>query len=997
MILSYPSPSENTSHTSCKFTENHISAQIATSLRRLLSLILVMTATLVAYADNNQLILTGRVKESLGKTDLTNAFVVRYDQKGEVIDSIQTNMGGRYVDGEVIPMSYFSFPVERKDSTYIFDIVCEGYTTRTITYDLENIGKRESYREIPVIFMQRAPRQLKEVTVTASKVKFYHKGDTVVFNADAFQLAEGSMLDALVSQLPGVELNDNGQIKINGKFVESLLLNGKEFLDGNNQLMLENIAAYTVKNIQVYDGQTEKEKWLDDPTGGKHLTMDVQLKREYNIGWMINAQGGYGTDDRYMGRVFASWFNPTTRVTLLGNVNNLNDTRKPGKSDTWTPDMMPSGTREYRMASLNYNYENPDETKRINGSVTFEQTSSNDYTTTARTNFFQNGDTYDNLFDHNRQRITKVETVHRGWVRNDNITAGGYLSGKYRKVDSNGASVSATFDTEQQEITMNAIEAIYTAGTPEQLDAIINRSITKSDGSNRQIDLRVCPTLGWRIPGTSDRLNIETYFRYDDSKEELWRDYTVNFGDNPTPTDRLRQYFDNSPNRLITSVNNITYYVRVNGWNLGVNYEYRFSNRDKDSYMYALDRLSDMGIYGTLPSGYLTAFDPSNSYTSHTIENTHSMQLTLIRRFSFSNKNSITIRLTPNFSLKHIHFDYWRDGRNQLVKRTNFLTSLGKYSAYLYADLGVSGEGRSTHVCHSLEYSITMDPKTPDPVDMVEAVNDSDPLNITEGNPGLKPQNVINQSIEWSFRPKMERHKLSNWLRLEYSITNNALTRGYIYNTSTGVRRIMTYNVDGNNSAGVSNTFRLQFGNSDQFTIASITDASISRYADMIGTDTAPVKYTAKNSVFGEKLDLSWQFSKQNITLRGSVNNRHTTSDRTDFSNINALHFSYGIIGQFNLPAGFGISTDFTMYSRRGYGVKELDTTDAIWNMRVSYKNPKLKQLVFMLDGFDMLHQLSNVNYAVNAAGRTVSYTNALPRYILFSVQYRLNIQPKKR
>ena len=85
------------------------------------------------------------------------------------------------------------------------------------------------------------------------------------------------------------------------------------------------------------------------------------------------------------------------------------------------------------------------------------------------------------------------------------------------------------------------------------------------------------------------------------------------------------------------------------------------------------------------------------------------------------------------------------------------------------------------------------------------------------------------------------------------------------------------------------------------------------------------------------------------------------------------------------------------MYSRRGYGVKELDTTDAIWNMRVSYKNPKLKQWVFMLDGFDMLHQLSNVNYAVNAAGRTVSYTNALPRYILFSVQYRLNIQPKKR
>lgn len=997
MIFSYPSRCETAPHASGKFTENQIPLQIAVTFRRLLFLILVMTSTLAASADDDFLILSGRVKESLGKTDLTNAFIVRYNQAGEVTDSIQANMGIRWVDGETVPMSYFTFKVERKDSTYIFDVKCEGYTTQTITYSVENLGKRESYREIPVIFMQRAPRQLKEVTVTASKIKFYNKGDTVVFNADAFQLAEGSMLDALVAQLPGVELNDDGQIRINGQFVESLLLNGKQFLDGNNQLMLENIAAYTVKNIQVYEGQTEKEKWLDDPAGGKHLTMDVQLKREYNIGWMINAQGGYGTDDRYMGRVFASWFNPTTRVTLLGNVNNLNDTRKPGKSDTWTPDMMPSGTREYRMASLNYDYENSEETKSVDGNVTFEQTLSNDYITTNRTNFLQNGDTYDNSFNHNRQRITKVETMHRGHFHNDNIMVGGYISGKYRKTDSNGASVSATFDSEQQEITMNAIEAIYTSGTPEQLDAIINRSITKSDGSSKQIDLRACPSFAWRIPGTGDRLSLETYIRYDDSKEELWRDYTVNFGDNPVPSDRLRQYFDNSPNRLVTSVNNITYYARLGRWNLGFNYEYRFSNRDKDSYMYALDRLADMGVYGTLPSGYLASFDPSNSYTSRTIENSHSVQLTVTRFIEFSNKNAIGVRLMPNFTLKHIHFDYWRDGRNQLVKRTNFLTSIGQYSAYIYADLGVSGDGRSRHAAHNLEYNFSIEPKTPDPVDMVEAINDSDPLNITEGNPGLKPQNEIYQSIEWRFHPKLERHRLTNSLRLEYSITDNALTRGYIYNTSTGVRRIKTYNVDGNRSAGINNTFRLQFGNNEQFTISSITDASISRYADMIGTDTDPVKYTAKNSVFSEKLDLSWQFGKQNLTLRGSVNNRHTTSDRTDFTTINACHFSYGVIGQFNLPAGFGISTDFTMYSRRGYGTKELDTTDAIWNMRVTYKNPKLKQWVFMLDGFDLLHQLSNVNYAVNAAGRTVSYTNALPRYILFSVQYRLNIQPKKR
>lgn len=119
------------------------------------------------------------------------------------------------------------------------------------------------------------------------------------------------------------------------------------------------------------------------------------------------------------------------------------------------------------------------------------------------------------------------------------------------------------------------------------------------------------------------------------------------------------------------------------------NYEYRFSNRDKDSYMYALDRLADMGVYGSLPSGYLASFDPSNSYTSRTIENTHSMQLGLDRYFVFANKNSVGILLRPNFSLKHIHFDYWRNNRAQLVKRTNFLTQVGRYDFFIYGSFGV--------------------------------------------------------------------------------------------------------------------------------------------------------------------------------------------------------------------------------------------------------------------------------------------------------------------
>lgn len=132
------------------------------------------------------------------------------------------------------------------------------------------------------------------------------------------------------------------------------------------------------------------------------------------------------------------------------------------------------------------------------------------------------------------------------------------------------------------------------------------------------------------------------------------------------------------------------------------------------------------------------------------------------------------------------------------------------------------------------------------------------------------------------------------------------------------------------------------------------------------------------------------------IQAKASATHRHTTSESPDFNTINAQHYKYGVNGIFSLPKGFGLSTDIFFYKRIGYGVKKLDSTDAVWNLRFSYTPPKSKW-VFMADGFDMLHKLSNVHYAVTATGRTVSYSNTLPRYFLITAQYRLNIQPKKK
>ena len=424
--------------------------------------------------------------------------------------------------------------------------------------------------------MERAPRQLKEVTVVTSKIKFYNKGDTIVYNADAFQLAEGSMLDGLIAQLPGVELDDNGQIKVNGEFVESLLLNGKDFFDGNNNLMLENIAAYTVKNVEVYKGKTTAEKYLGDTSEPKHLTMNVKLKREYNAGWLINAQGGYGTEDRYLGRMFASWFNSTTNVSFVGNFNNLNDSRVPGKNDTWTPEQMPSGKRRYNMAGINYSYENPEETRNASGNVAFRQSRTNSSTSTFRTNFLSDGDTYDYSYSDGYRRETDLDTRHQIYFRNEKIGFGAFARGQYIHHKKSSSNISGAFNSEHQEMTRQLLEVLYSDGSAQLLEDVLNRSANLNDGWLKHLTGTFSSSLNIKLPRSGDRLMISGSINYYDQKEEFWTSQDINYGSDPTPAYRLRHFTDYSPNHRLKADGMIVYNTQISKVQLSLAYYYSY-------------------------------------------------------------------------------------------------------------------------------------------------------------------------------------------------------------------------------------------------------------------------------------------------------------------------------------------------------------------------------------------------------------------------------------
>ena len=953
---------------------------------------------LITFAADKSIYLQGRVKESFAKTDLTHARVYIQDAEGIIKDSVRANKGLTWRAGMMDTTSYFSFEVPRIDSTYTFEVVCEGYKPVTFNYTLDKIGKREKGRDMGIIYLEKGPVMLREVTVTSSKIKFYNDGDTMVYNADAFQLAEGSMLDALIAQLPGVELNTDGQIKVNGEFIESLLLDGKKFFDGNNNLMLENIAAYTVKDIKVYEAPT-KEDTHQGNLQNKVLTMNVQLKKEYNIGWLVNAQGGYGTKDRYLGRLFASWFNPTTRISLAGNVNNLNSNKAPGRDDTWTPDQLPDGTKQNAMFGISYNYEHPEDKYDADGAVTLKTSINNVDEVTNRINFLPGGDTYEDSYGHSHTRQLSFITNHYLSMKaSKSVRLGASVTASYDYSKFNSENLSAAFSKDPGEMSREMLDAIYSNGSPELLETILNRAKTQSDSWNKRYGLYLSPYFSLRLPKSNDYLMFGASVRYNSLKEEIWRNYDINYGASYFNPELLRQYTDNSPNHDFSAVGHMSYRTFTEHINFFVRYQYQFMESAKDSYTYALDRLSEMGVYGILPADYVLAFDPKNSYMSRSFYNEH----TLVPEFSyfttFKNQNRLQINVNPHIDLIHRKLNYKSDNKDYRLSRTDVAVSFsGYWDGMIQFDFNASGNGRQNKYRNSLRYSYSLTPTLPDLFDMVDVVNNANPLNIYIGNPDLKTAWRHRHLFRWQYTP-LSHPTFYNMLYFSYTHAKNSLVRGYNYDSTTGIRWNKMYNVNGNYTWALTNELSWQFGSKKQFTFTSMTDGIIATYNDMIGVDMeSPQNVTVKNNTLTENIKLGWQIGSQNLSLRCDFTTRHTSSEQPGFNTINATHVNYGISGNFILPAGFGISTDFMCYTRRGYGMRYLDTTDAVWNMRLSYAPPKNKHWVFMVDGFDMLHQLSNVNYAVTASGRTVSYTNTIPRYVMLSIQYRLNIQPKKR
>lgn len=889
---------------------------------------------------------------------------------------------------------YYAFFTEKKRIDGFLRFTYEGYETKWMEIHQMLDKKRKILYNLPEVKLQRVKKekevQLSGATVRATRVKFYAHGDTLTFDADAFQTAEGSMLDALLKQLPGVELKDDGQILVNGRYVESLLLNGKDFFKNDRSVMLENLPAYMVKHVQTYEKAGERSHALGRDMHDKEFVMDVRLKRQYQIGWIANAEGGIGTKDRYMGRAFGLRFSPNSRLSFFTNLNNVNEARKPGQNGDWTPDNMPMGQQALKTGGLDYWAHGAKEKDycEFQGYATLSHTDVDNRQHTATENFLAGGTTWTRAVNQSQNGRTEFSTAHRllvGKRGRGAITLSPTFT--YSNWHNNGANASATWNTDPTAWHRWA-DSLFATATP-MLGRAVNHVQNRSHSYGHQLETGTKVELYTRIGGLPDAITLQGEYNIKDRDEHTFSHYSLTYPQSGAAGDYRNRYDRSHPNREQNYEAYAGYtYVGNMKFTVEPYYKLRGKTQHRNKAYYRLDRLAAGLPLGMLPSereALLSALDTDNSYDNHNTELNHTAAVQFYYTSSQSDEKYVTllVDLPVRFTRKHI------DYRQALVD-----TAFSRHTTFFEPTITLQSRWHDGNRRFYLQYGLQSG--SPALTNFIDVRSDSDPLNVTLGNARLR--NIFTHSLATNYNRNMPKTGRLFSAGIDYQNSKNAFAYGSSYNAATGVRTYRPVNVSGNYNLNGDVSYTTPMDKAKRLTLSSATNARYQNHADYVGTGDAlqSERSSVRTLTLGETLKLDYRLSDFKVGLKLAGTWVHAESGRTGFSTINAGNYQGGLTAQLELPAAWQFYTDLTLYSRRGYDDGSLNTDDLVWNARLAKRLLK-GRLTLMLDGFDLLHELSSISYTLNGQARTETYRNVLPNYFMLHAVYRLNIKPKKR
>ena len=949
-------------------------------MKRILTTIIALTAvmTLWAQADSTKvkkkkertIELSGEVYDSFTKAKV-KALMTLMRKDSTFVDSMTCWTWGT--------SSYYEFKVPAKNDDFIIRATADGYEDTYMNYNLRHIA-RNSWFEVPRILMKKKQRSdddiykevgLNGVVVTGTKVKLAYRGDTLVYNASAFNMPEGSMLDGLIRQMPGAELKDNGDIYINGKKVDYLTLNGKDFFKGQNKVMLDNLPYYTVKELKVFDKSTKQSELIGHDVEKKDYVMDVQLKREYNRGIMGNIEGGLGTDNRYLARLFGLYYDDHSRVSVFGNTNNINESRRPGGEGQWSPSNMPQGLLSSKQTGLHVETEDADKNWEDNLDVTFDWNDADNMSRTSSERFASGGNIMGGNESWSRSKNFRFNANNYFQMKKP-FTIFGYLYGAYNKGENTSGSQDSTYR-----------------------EALINRTV--NDAINRSRNL----TLGG---------SIGMYHKF------AWGDY-LSFG------------FSGAYGRTTPSESwdiNRTFYAQADSTELRHNY----ADTHSDSYNYEAEFGYTLQLLNrwfiSAEASYSQDLDNSNNlryrldrlkedkHQTEWLPSTNQLLMSVMDMDNVDEQQLLTRKVRASFDITHSTDNDYFSVRLPLTsthERLNYndFTTLDTIARRSYVEftpsINWSRWGKKNGL-NSLGYNMNM--SRPSLSSLMPVGDTSNPLVTTVNNPDLKPTLSHSVSIGFQFNNDSIRRFARVWSSA--SLSQRSIGTRTVYNTTTGAYFMMQDNIEGNWNWDLGTSYEQPLDSAKRLTLHQQANASYSHSVDFdiayLSTNATydtyepsnlpDAKSTVNNWTLHEHLSLEYQKGDLTCGVSGEVNWRSSTSDRESFQRISAFDYNYGAQLRYTIPwLKLYVGTDIRMHSRRGYQSEMMNTDNLVWNAELSRSILKEK-FTLKLTAFDLLHRLSNTQYSINAQGRTETWNNCIPRYVMFSVTYRFSQKPHK-
>lgn len=878
-----------------------------------------------------------------------------------------------------------------KAGKYVMKVSYIGFKTKYVPLQL---SASTPNKRLGTLELESDAIMLAEAVVVAEAPQVQVVEDTVAFNSSAYRTPEGAMLEELVKKLPGAEVDDDGNVKINGKDISKIMVDGKEFFGGDVKTGLKNLPVDMIDKLKTYDKKSDLARITGIDDGEEETVLDLTVKKGMNKGIFGNIDLSGGTHDRYMGRAMVNYFYDKTQVSLIAGANNVNDQgfSAGGGGPRWRRNNGLTATKE-----LGLNFATEREKIELGGSVRYNYRGNDAYSDGYTENFLTGGaaSSFNNSRSKNLSGNKDFNADFRMEWKPDTLTNIIFRPNfSWGKSYSTSDSKSGTFNSDPYAVVTNPndyldITSLAKMDLSSELfsdndendplrDIRVNtsNSLSSSDGNTLSADATL--QVNRKLNSMGRNITFRGTVGYDESESTQY-------------TSSNTRYFQENENGTVTPENIIRRYMTTptDGYNYSLEltyseplwkatflqFRYRFNYSYSKSDKKAYDLGEDWNFGEELPEDYEDGYDMSLSKFAEYKTYTHRFSPSL--RFIRQNYQlSVGADLEP----QKTSLAYKKDAMDTLAVRNVFNVAPNldfRYRFSKVSQLRITYRGRSSQ---------------PGMENLLDVTDDSNPLNITKGNPYLKPS--FNHSLRMFYNTYDVDHQRSIFSHVNMQMTQNSISSSRTYNASTGGWVTKPENINGNWSAfgmfGINSALK-----NKKFNIGSFSNLSYNNNVGFLttgnGADAVQQKNTTTNLSLNERLNGTYRNDWFEFGLNGTFSYSIEKDKLTPSNNQQPYTYSYGATTTVNMPWGMSLSTNIANQSRRGYSDTSMNRDELIWNAQLSQTFLKGNATI-SFEMYDILQQQSNITRSLTASGRSVYQYNGVNSYCMLHFIYRLNI-----